>query len=378
METLAPIQRIAVIAIGLVLTAIAALVVLPWASSQIEARLPPTGTPLPPTATRPPIPIKSPSPPPTQGVQSTLPPAAILLESMPYVQQTVGNNGPASLEIVLSYWGYTDTQDIIRGVVQPGELDTTVEPEELAEYIRSRQLATYVGVNGGREVLAQLLANEFPVIVSRWIPVQEGAESIQYQVIRGYNREAESFTLYDSALGPVEVSYAELDDGWRVTNRQYLVVFPPQRAERLRTLIDWDENGMWESALAQAKDKAAQDAEDPYAWLNQANALSALDRCEEALQAFARAQEVGLPVTLVGHQLRVLQCMIALEEYDRLLVVTKEAIAAGLAQEWLHLYRAQAYAAQDDPGQARAQYQLALEIHPGWAPAQEGLANLSE
>jgi tetratricopeptide (TPR) repeat protein len=298
---------------------------------------------------------------------------------MPYVQQTAGGNGPASLEIALSYWGYTDTQDIIRAAVQPGDLDTTVEPEELAEYARSRQLTTYLGVNGDQEILVQFLASQFPVLVTRWITAQEQVEARQYQVIRGYDQEADAFTLHDSALGPdIEMPYADLDAGWYATGRQYLVALPPQHADLLRTLIDWDEDEMWEAALARAKDQAAQNAEDAYAWLNQANALVALDRCEQASLAFERAQEIGLPATLAGHQLRILGCLIDLGEHDTVLAVTGEAIAAGPVHEWLYLYRAQAYAVQGDADQARAQYQRALDIHPDWAPAQEGMADLPE
>ena len=47
METLTPAERVLVIAIGLILTAAVALVVLPWLSRQITERLPHTPTPLP-------------------------------------------------------------------------------------------------------------------------------------------------------------------------------------------------------------------------------------------------------------------------------------------------------------------------------------------
>ena len=52
METLTPVQRVAVIVIGLALTAIIAALLLPWMSKQIQDRLSPTSTPLPPTPTK--------------------------------------------------------------------------------------------------------------------------------------------------------------------------------------------------------------------------------------------------------------------------------------------------------------------------------------
>lgn len=56
METLTPLQRVAVIIIGLVLTALIAFVLLPWLSKQIESRLTPTSTLLPSTLTGAPTP----------------------------------------------------------------------------------------------------------------------------------------------------------------------------------------------------------------------------------------------------------------------------------------------------------------------------------
>jgi tetratricopeptide (TPR) repeat protein len=379
METLTPVQRVAVVTIGLTMTAIIAVIVLPWASKQIEARLPPTSTPLPATATSPPIPTRSPTATPSQAMQLTPPPAQILLDPMLHVQQTAGNNGPACLEIVLSYWGYTDTQEIIRASVQPGELDISAEPEELAEYVQSRQLASYVGVNGDAELLRQFLANQFPVLVTRWMMTTEGTETKRYQVVRGYDRQADTFTLHDPGLEPdIEISAADLDASWRAANRQYLLAFPPQHEERFRALLDLEENEMWEGALAQAEREAVQDEGDAYAWLNQAHALAALGRCEETIRAFDRAQELGVSASLLSFQFRVYECMIGLEDYDRVLALTQEAIDGGAILERLYLYRAQAYAAQGDMGQARAEYQRALDIHPGWAPAEEGLEALPE
>ena len=55
METLTPVQRVAVIAIGLALTALVALLILPWVWDQIVEWLPSTDTAIPatppPTAT---------------------------------------------------------------------------------------------------------------------------------------------------------------------------------------------------------------------------------------------------------------------------------------------------------------------------------------
>ena len=51
METLTPVQRVAVITIGLTLTAVVVVLVLPWVGEQIVNLLPATATPVLATAT---------------------------------------------------------------------------------------------------------------------------------------------------------------------------------------------------------------------------------------------------------------------------------------------------------------------------------------
>jgi len=63
MEALTPVQRVAVIAIGLALTALLAVLVLPWLSKQISERLPlSTPTTQPDTVTVEPSATETPSP----------------------------------------------------------------------------------------------------------------------------------------------------------------------------------------------------------------------------------------------------------------------------------------------------------------------------
>jgi len=61
METLTPAQRVIVIAIGLALTALIAMVLLPWLNQEINERLPDTPTPLPTSTPTRPQPTKAPT-----------------------------------------------------------------------------------------------------------------------------------------------------------------------------------------------------------------------------------------------------------------------------------------------------------------------------
>lgn len=383
METLTPVQRVITVAIGLFLTIAVVVFVLPWAGQQIAARLPPTKTPLPATAT--PLPTATathtPTPAPTPTVVLTRPPAQVLLEPMPHEFQTQGNNGPASLGIVMRYWGYTDTQVTIAPIVRPGELGTDVELSDLSEYAQSRGLDTHVSVNGSIETLRELMANDFPVLIGRWLTTTEETVARHYQVLRGYDHLSQTFTLSDSWIGPeVTLSYTETDRGWQAHNRPYLLVFPADERDRVRMILgsDWDETTMWQNALDRAERELEAEAQDAFAWLNQASALAALGQYEEARASFDKARAIGLPAGVLWYRFRFYECLIGLEAYGELLALTQEAIADGITLKEVHLYRAQAYVALGDATKARAEYQRALQIHPAWEAAEEGLTSLPE
>ena len=383
METLNPVQRVVVMAFGLVLTALVALYVLPWAGKEIVSRLPPTEPPLPPTATPSPTaePTSTYTPSPTPTIAITPPPETALVEPITHTLQTTGNNGPASLSIAISHLGYTDTQESIASLVRPGELDTYVEMEELAEYARTRGLGAHVAANGNSETLRTLLANDFPVIVARWITTTEGAETWHYQVLRGYDQASVAFTVHDTLIGPdVQLPFVEMDQRWQALGRPYLLVYMPGQEARVRAILgaSWERSTMWEDALARAEREIGVDAQNALAWLNKASALTELSLYEEAQESFDRAQEIGLPLGLLSYRLELYECLLNLKAYDRLLALTQNALDQGGDLERLHLYRALAYTALNDPAQARAEYEGALDVHPGWTPAEEGLNSISE
>ena len=383
METLRPIQRVVVMAFGLVLTALVALYVLPWAGREIVSRLPPTETPRPPTATIAPTATPTatftPSPTPTPAI--TPPPAVALIEPITHTLQTRGNNGPAALSIAVSHLGYTDTQESIASLIQPGELDAYVDMEELAEFARSRGLEAHAATNGAFQTLRTLLANDFAVIVARWITTTETAETWHYQVLRGYDQASAAFAVHDTVFGPdVMLPYADMDRQWQVLGRPYMLVYLPEQEGLARAILgsEWERSAMWTAALARAQGEVGANAQNALAWLNRASALTELSRHEEALESFDQAQEIGLPPGLLSYRLKLYECLLNLKAYDELLALTETALAQGGNMERLYLYRALAYTALNDPAKARAAYEQALDVHPGWVPAEEGLKSISE
>ena len=99
---------------------------------------------------------------------------------------------------------------------------------------------------------------------------------------------------------------------------------------------------------------------------------------EAAFRVFKRAEELGLPPRLLRYRFDIYECLFKLNDYEGLLARTLVEIDEGARVEEIHLYRAQTYTALNDSAQARAEYERALEIHPEWKPAEDGLTALSQ
>lgn len=377
MENLTPAQRIVTIAIGLALTAVFAILVIPWAGKQAASLIPPTKTPVPPTPTFTPTatppPTSTPTPTPTPAI--TPPAPAALLAPVEYRAERTDYCSLAPLGLVLTYWGTPESHDRIEQILCPGDRDTFVSTDELARYAEVQGLKAFVGVNGDQTLLRTLLSNGFPVIVTRWVTLS-GGEAGRYSFVRGYDSAAKTLTIQEFGVGPdVQVAEAEFDAGWRVFNRQYVVVYPPAREHLVKLILAdvLDTTKMWEAALARAEAEITQNQVEPFAWLNKGGALLALNRPSDAQQAFAQAREIGLPLRLYRYRYDLLEGMLAVEDYRGLLTLTQSVIQDKAAVEELHLYRARAYVGLGDTDKARAEYTRALELHPNWAPAEAGL-----
>lgn len=383
MENLTPFQRIVTIALGLALTAAVVIWGLPWAGREIAARIPPTRTPVPatstPTAT--PTTTPTPGPSPTPTVALTPAAAAVMLEPVAYSAPLSDTCGLAALGIVMQHWGYTDTHTTITPILCPGAQDTYAQPDELIAYARSRNLEGLRIVNGNPDLIQQFVANGLPVLISQWITVTRDVKVGQYEVVRGYDKNDKVFIIHDVKVGPdVALSFEQMDRDGQPFNRQLILIYPPTQAVRVRAILgkEWSEKGMWEAALLQADKEIKANAKNAAALLNKSEALFALESFAKSKEAFDQAIQAGVPPRLTWYRPHLYQCLLKVEDYETLLKRTQGAIDQKATVEEFHLYRAQAYAAQNKVAQARQEYNRALAIHPNWKPAQDGLLALPQ
>ncbi len=367
----------------------------------VVTHVPPTMTPIslptptptpsptvpPPTGTRAPTSTPQPSSTPTPT-----PPARCVLTGVEHEHQGWNNCGPVTLAMAISYWDRTEGQFDIAPVLKPDPEDKNVSPHEMAAYARDLGLGATVRVNGTLKQLKSLLRAGFPVIVETWY-VRDAEDQLgHYRLVIGYDDEAQQFITYDSLHGPdVMLGYQEMDELWRVFNRLYLVVYEPERANALMTLIgdEIDEAEMYEQALARAQNEAANPPETcvayvdcadwlTFSWFNIGANLTSLGRHTEAAPAYDWARQLGLHYRMLWYQFGPYESYYAVGRYDDVIALADATLSTANNLEESYYWRGMARLAKGDAAGARDDFEAALRYHEGWPPAANALANLND
>jgi hypothetical protein len=220
----------------------------------------------------------------------------IQLNGFRHQWQTWNNCGPATITMNTSYFGRPETQVEAAQFLKPNRDDKNVSPEELAAYARTTGLQALVRRGGTIDQLKLLLSNNLPVLAETWL-VHDGDGLGHYRLITGYDDATGQFNTIDSLNGPdFKVTYTQFDADWRVFNRLYVVVYPPEQSDTVAAIIgaDMDDTTTDERILAEAKAEAEAKPDDAIAYFNEGDALTRLERFQEAVVAFDRARQLGL------------------------------------------------------------------------------------
>ena len=252
----------------------------------------PTLTPVP-AITETPLP--SPIPSPTLGPI----PASASLTGIRHEYQQFNNCAPASLSMVLSYWGWTGDQFQTRAYLRPGfELDDkNVNPSELVTYVeQNTDFDALWRVGGDFETLKRLLAAGFPVMIEKGLDPHDDAWLGHYQILSGYDDAKRQFLVYDSYEGPPEaydVSYNVIAQFWRHFNYVYVVVFPTERTAEVHSILgassDPHTNFQLAADLALTEAQTLTGREQFFAWFNRGASLVLLQDYAGAAQVYDTA-----------------------------------------------------------------------------------------
>lgn len=337
----------------------------------------------------------APTPSPTLSPTATPAPTAtplsrVELTGFRHEHQTWNNCGPATMTMLLSYWGCDQTQQDAAPVLKPDSDDKNVSPGEMVAYARDQGYEAIARVNGDIDRLKALLRGGFPVVVETWY-VRDASDQLgHYRLITGYDDTARQFLTHDSLHGPdVPVAYRELDELWRVFNRLYLVAYTPEYRDELAAIVgsDLDDAVMYAAALDVARAEAAappgecvaySDCADwvTFSWFNVGSSLTSLGRHEDAAGAYDRARQLGLHYRMLWYQFGPYESYYAVGRYDDVVSLANATLATAGNLEESYYWRGKARLAQGDVNGARSDFRAALRYHDGWSQALEALAQL--
>ncbi len=339
--------------------------------------LPPTFTPIPPTAT--PVPI----------------PARFRLEGITHKFQEWNNCGPATLAMTLTYFDIPASQSETAAFLKPSPEDRNVSPHEMVAYVKEEtRLDALFRVNGDQHTIRRLLAAGFPVILEIGIEPPGEFQWMgwygHYMLAVAYDMTKQQFWVYDSWLGtseePLEnahpdgriLSNAQIAEFWPHFNRNYIVLFEPERVEEVAAIIgeDMDDTVMWQNALEEVRAETAANPENAFYWFNLGTAYNALGQYEEAATAYDQARAIGLPWRMLWYQFGPYQAYYEAGRYEDVVLLADTTLKDRPYFEESFYYRGLAQAALGETEAARQDLQKAASFNPNFIPAADALASL--
>ncbi len=317
-------------------------------------------------------------------------PDHVFLPGVRHEYQSWNNCGPATLSMALSFWGWQGDQRPIANFAKPNPRDKNVMPYELAEYVREETGLNVIARTGGdQELLKQLIAAGFPVIVEKGLegPGFDGWMG-HYQLLAGYDDALGRYNAYDSYEGDfsdgnsLPISYDVIDEYWRHFNYQYLVIYPNERETELLELLGSDANeetNLRNSAQLASDEIFATSGRDQFfAWFNRGTNLVELQDYNGAAAAYDEAFSIyaGLdpetrPWRMLWYQTGPYWAYFyAGRSWDVLNLSTQTLYAMSEpVLEESYYWRGVAKESLGDVAGAIEDFQASVDVHPGFLPA---------
>lgn len=313
-------------------------------------------------------------------------PPLVRLSGASHEYQRWNNCGPATLAMYLTFWGEPVTQYDTEKFLKPDREDKNVTPQEMAAYARDQGYRVMVGVNGTLPLLKTLLAAGYPLVAETWFEPFGPSDGMgHYRLLLGYDEAAGQFSAFDSYNGPnVALPYGEFDRLWRVFNRTFLLALPPQDGERVGAILaafgsgfpealNGDPTAMHLAALERARAEAREGPGGAFAWFNLGSSLAALERYEEAAQAFDQARHLGLPWRMLWYQFGPFEAYHHVGRHQDVLDLATANLAQAGNLEESHYWRGLSLRALGREEEARRAFQTALRFNPNFTPAADAL-----
>jgi tetratricopeptide (TPR) repeat protein len=275
--------------------------------------------------------------------------------------------------------------------MRPNRDDKNVNPAEMVDYARGQGFLATARVNGDAGRLKTLLSNGVPVLIETWLEPKPDDGMGHYRLLTGYDDTQRQWTVYDAYVATgikgnqpyqgLQMPYDELDKLWSVFNRVYVIVYTPDQAATVNSILGADANdtAMWQRALKRQQYEAQRAPKDGFALFNLGSDLLALGRPEEAAAAYDQARVAGLPWRMLWYQFGPFEAYYATGRYLEIVRLADATLhTSGDDIEELFYWKGMAFKASGNPGGARHAWQQALKLNPRYAGPAAALAQLGQ
>lgn len=311
-------------------------------------------------------------------------PLSVNLGSPSFEKQTPNNCGPATLSMYLQTFNWEGDQTDISELLKPLTADRNVNVEELVYYVRTSAgwLNAEYRVGGNIELMKSFLAAGLPVMIEEGFLFSESywpnddRWAGHYLLLTGYDDSNQSFIAQDSFIGPDQVvPYQSVKSNWQTFNYVYILVYPPDQTELVKTILgdDWNPDTNREHALELAQLQTKQDPNNPFAWFNLGSNLVYFERYNEAAQAYDAARQLGLPQRMLRYQFGPFFAYFFSGRNEDLLALTEYALQRTPNSEEALLWRGWGRYRAGESSKAIDDFQAALEENPFYQDAKYAL-----
>ncbi len=375
----------------------------PLEASQFPPQIPAEASPAQVMAASPTSPVATVE---TQEPSATIPPIAtptltatplpldILLTGIVHEYQQFNNCGPANLAMALSYWGWSGNQADTRAFLRPNREvdDKNVMPEEMVAFVEGfTEYKALARVGGNLEILKQLLAAGFPVLIEKGHHPADDWWMGHYVVFNGYDDQRQRFTIQDSLIAPdLSLAYADLEaHEWRDFNYVYIVIYPPEKQDQLYAILGQhiDPIFNYQYAAQKAVDEMSNltGRDLFFAWFNLGSSqvglgdyIAAAQAYDQAFQLYQGLSEEQRPYRLMWYQTGPYVAYYYAGRYQDVvnLANTTFSWVGQPVLEESYFWRGMAYEALGNLDQAIADFRKAAQLNPNYQLPQEQLQRL--
>ncbi|MFZ5933052.1 MAG: C39 family peptidase [Patescibacteria group bacterium] len=306
-----------------------------------------------------------------------------LLNSPRHVYQTFNNCGPATLSMILSWYGTNVSQKELADAMRPyqnptgDDDDKTIFTSEFADWAQKYGYQALSRVNGDIELLKRFTANGIPVVVKTWLRV--GEDIGHFRIVRGFDEEKRVIIQDDSYHGPDKrISYFDFLSLWQPFNYAYIIVYTPAMEEKVVAIVgeEWDESLSWKNALARAEKEKQLDGENVYPEFNISTAAYHLGDYQKSVQAFAEV-EARLPRRMLWYQIEPILAYQKLKNYQRVFEITDRLLNGGnRAFSELYIIRGEILLTQGEKEKAKVEFEKAVLYNKNLEKAKQALEML--